>query len=198
METLRLNNEAASLAAQEKQEEAAVCLQQALSALRDSVEMVCNSEPMSFDQVESSCIHHCDASTAWCQHQAIDIFPTSTRSLRFAPDGSGRCFEGAFEFYDKIFLVAIDETKSGACSGSYQSQWQQNVMLAAISKSVCLLDETNNQNSSRILTLSLLPHSFHRYSIQSWEHYAAACHETRENMAVQQSHAVLQTLTCNG
>lgn len=121
-----MNNQAASLASQGKQDDAAAYLQHALTALRDNVEMVSNENG-------TCCEHTMPSDGAGCQHQVINVIPAVESSGQCAPKASGPCIEGSFEFYNKIFLVSLDETKLGA-SCSQDSERRQNFLLATISK----------------------------------------------------------------
>ena len=145
METLGLNNHAASLALQEKQEEAAAYLQHALASLRDNVDLVNNDKTTATacGPDGSSDMSICDSFPACCQQHEEEeeaMITVAPAAELFVPGRSRRRrFEGAFEFYDNIFQMSVvDETKFGC---SRQSQKLQHFMLAIISKlfSLCFL-----------------------------------------------------------
>ena len=122
MEIIRLNNQAASLASHGKQEDAVICLQHALAALKDTVEMVGTSND----------VHICDPSSRCCQPQVVNVLADANINKCTLPTLEPS-IESAFEFYDKIFLVSLDETQLRGCC-SHQAERRQNLILATISK----------------------------------------------------------------
>ena len=156
MEIIRLNNQAATLLSLGKQEEAALCLQGALTKLRDAVntmDVLEHQNQQSTDIVTSganvagkddptevcSCRHH----SRYQEQHLQQCNPWLTIEPLAGPNRDMETAEpivnNTFEFYDKVFLVSLnDDIRSEVgCPQCLQIEHVHNLLLAVISKLRC-------------------------------------------------------------
>ena len=114
METIHLNNFAASLLSAGNHEHSVCYLQKALATLREQV-----NADMAVDDDHPACS---------CHHHSPPLTIVSTCDPKLA--ASSATVENAFEFYDKVFMVSFD-----GCCCDRQVEKLQNMLLAVISKS---------------------------------------------------------------
>ncbi|CAB9528367.1 expressed unknown protein [Seminavis robusta] len=123
MEIIRMNNFAASMLCNGRNEDAIRYLQNALAGLRGVVNHVGTNETRSHPPC-SSCQHGCHGCHREEPQAPLNI--TAVQNEELTEDGT---VQNAFEFYDKVFLISNTQTH---CCCPAQLEKLQHMLLAVI------------------------------------------------------------------